>query len=176
MKERNDILNAMIERRSIRGFKPDMPSEELIDDVIEAGLYAASGMGKQSPIIIEVIDKETRDKLSTLNAEIMGKDIDPFYGAPVVLIVLADKNRPTYVYDGSLVMGNMMLAAHSLGLGSCWIHRAKEEFDRPEGKEILKSLGIEGDYEGIGHCVIGYVKDEYPKAALRNEGRVYKIK
>lgn len=176
MKERNDILNAMIERRSIRGFKPDMPSEELIDDVIEAGLYAASGMGKQSPIIIEVTDKETRDKLSTLNAEIMGKDIDPFYGAPVVLIVLADKNRPTYVYDGSLVMGNMMLAAHSLGLGSCWIHGAKEEFDRPEGKEILKSLGIEGDYEGIGHCVIGYVKDEYPKAAPRNEGRVYKIK
>ena len=113
MKERNDILNAMIERRSIRGFKPDMPSEELIDDVIKAGLYAASGMGKQSPIIIEVTDKETRDKLSTLNAEIMGKDIDPFYGAPVVLIVLADKNRPTYVYDGSLVMGNMMLAAHS---------------------------------------------------------------
>ena len=176
MKERNDILKAMKERRSIRGFKPDMPSEELIDDVIEVGLYAASGMGKQSPIIIEVTDKETRDKLSTLNAEIMGKDIDPFYGAPVVLIVLADKNRPTYVYDGSLVMGNMMLAAHSLGLGSCWIHRAKEEFETEEGKQILKGLGIEGEYEGIGHCIVGYPAVDLPEASPRHENRVYYAK
>lgn len=175
MKERNEILKAIKERRSIRGFKPDMPSEDMIDDVIEAGLYAASGMGKQSPIIIAVTDKEIRDMLSKLNGEIMGTDSDPFYGAPAVLIVLADKTRPTYVYDGSLVMGNMMLAAHSLGLGSCWIHRAKEEFERPEGKEILKKLGIEGEYEGIGHCVIGYPKGEYPQIPPRNEGRVYKL-
>lgn len=175
MKERNEILKAIKERRSIRGFKPDMPSEDMIDDVIEAGLYAASGMGKQSPIIIAVTDKEIRDMLSKLNGEIMGTDSDPFYGAPAVLIVLADKTRPTYVYDGSLVMGNMMLAAHSLGLGSCWIHRAKEEFERPEGKEILKKLGIEGEYEGIGHCVIGYIDGQYPEIPPRRAERVYKL-
>ena len=106
----------------------------------------------------------------------MGIDSDPFYGAPVVLIVLANKSVPTYVYDGSLVMGNLMLAAHALGVGSCWIHRAKQEFERPEGKEILKSLGIEGDYEGIGHCILGYPKGEYPKAAPRKKDWVYYVK
>ena len=95
----------------------------------------------------------------------MGTTGDPFYGAPVVLVVLADKSRPTYLYDGSLVMGNLMLAAHSLGLGSCWIHRAKETFEREEGKAILKELGIEGDYEGIGNCVIGYAKEPAKEAA-----------
>ena len=103
-------------------------------------------------------------------------DMDPFYGAPVVLIVLANKERPTYVYDGSLVMGNLMLAAHDEGLGSCWIHRAKEEFESPFGKEILESLGIKGDYEGIGNCVIGYANGEEPKAAPRKENYVYYIK
>ena len=105
----------------------------------------------------------------------MGSDSDPFYGAPVVLIVLADKKIPTHVYNGSLVMGNLMLAAHSLGIGSCWIHRAKEEFERTEGQEILESLGIEGDYEGIGHCVLGYVDGEYPKASERKENWAYYI-
>ena len=105
----------------------------------------------------------------------MGTDSDPFYGAPAVLIVLADKSAPTYLYDGSLVMGNLMLAAHSLGIGSCWIHRAKDEFDGPEGKELLKELGIEGDYEGIGHCVLGYVNGEYPETKARKENRVYSI-
>ena len=109
-------------------------------------------------------------------AEIMGVDSDPFYGAPVVLIVLADKARPTYVYDGSLVMGNLMLAAHAEGIGSCWIHRAKEEFESAEGKAFLKSLGIEGDYEGIGHCVLGYTDGEEPKAMPRKENYVYYVK
>ena len=127
-----------------------MIPDDVIGKIVEAGTYAATGMGKQSPIIIAVKDKAARDRLSKLNAEIMGTDIDPFYGAPVVLIVLADSSIPTHVYDGSLVMGNLMLAAHALGIGSCWIHRAKEEFERPEGKEILNELGIDGDYEGIG--------------------------
>ena len=118
-----------------------------------------------------------RDKLSKLNAKIFGNpDIDPFYGAPVVVIVLADKKYPTYVYDGSLVMGNLMLAAHALGVASCWIHRAKEEFELPEGREILKQLGIEGDYEGIGHCILGYADTPEPQAAPRKENRVYYIK
>ena len=173
----SEVMQNMITRRSIRSYKPDMVPEEVINRIVEAGTYAATGMGKQSPIIIAVTNKELRDKLSKKNAEIMGHpDMDPFYGAPVVLIVLANKERPTYLYDGSLVMGNLMLAAHDEGIGSCWIHRAKEEFESPFGKEILKSLGIEGDYEGIAHCVIGYTNGEEPKAAPRKENYVYYIK
>ena len=121
----SDVLEAIKKRRSIRKYKDTMVPKEIIDKIIEAGTYAATGMGKQSPIIIAVTNKELRDKLSAMNAKIMGKDADPFYGAPVVLIVLASKERPTYIYDGSLVMGNLMLEADALGIGSCWIHRAK---------------------------------------------------
>lgn len=169
------VIDCIESRRSVRRFKPDMVSKDIIEKIVKAGEFAATGMNRQSPIIIAVTNKEVRDRLSKLNSEIMGKDIDPFYGAPVVLIVLADKKAPTYIYDGSLVMGNLMLAAHELGVSSCWIHRAKEEFERPEGKELLKSLGIEGDYEGIGHCVLGYADGEYPKTAPRKDNWVYYI-
>lgn len=172
----SEVINNMKTRRSIRKYKPDMIPEDVLNRIIEAGTYAATGMGKQSPIIIAVTNKEIRDKFSKMNAEIMGVDSDPFYGAPVVLIVLADKARPTYVYDGSLVMGNLMLAAHAEGIGSCWIHRAKEEFESAEGKAFLKLLGIEGDYEGIGHCVLGYTDGEEPKAMPRKENYVYCVK
>ena len=172
----SEVINNMKTRRSIRKYKPDMIPEDVLNRIIEAGTYAATGMGKQSPIIIAVTNKEIRDKFSKMNAEIMGVDSDPFYGAPVVLIVLPDKSRPTYVYDGSLVMGNLMLAAHAEGIGSCWIHRAKEEFESAEGKAFLKSLGIEGDYEGIGHCVLGYTDGEEPKAMPRKENYVYYVK
>ena len=172
----SEVINNMKTRRSIRKYKPDMIPEDVLNRIIEAGTYAATGMGKKSPIIIAVTNKEIRDKFSKMNAEIMGVDSDPFYGAPVVLIVLADKARPTYVYDGSLVMGNLMLAAHAEGIGSCWIHRAKEEFESAEGKAFLKSLGIEGDYEGIGHCVLGYTDGEEPKAMPRKENYVYCVK
>ncbi len=171
----NESIKNMIERRSIRAYKPDMVKKEDIEEIVKAGTYAATGMNRQSPVIIAVTDQETRDKLSAMNAAIMGTDTDPFYGAPVVLIVLADKTRPTYRYDGSLVMGNMMNAAHSLGLGSCWIHRAKEEFESEEGKELLKKWGVEGDYEGIGHCVIGYVEGDYPETKPRKEDYVYYV-
>lgn len=169
------MINNMITRRSIRKYKSDMIPKETLDTILKAGTYAATGMGKQSPIIIAVTNKELRDKLSAMNAKIMGTDSDPFYGAPVVLIVLANKERPTYIYDGSLVMGNLMNAAHACGIGSCWIHRAKEEFESAEGKELLKSLGIEGDYEGIGHCVLGYVDGEEPEAAPRKDSYVYYV-
>lgn len=169
------VIETMKTRRSIRRFKPDMVPKEIMEQIIEAGTFAATGMNHQDPIIIAVTNKEVRDRLSKLNAEIMGTDSDPFYDAPVVLIVLADKKIPTHVYDGSLVMGNLMLAAHSLGIGSCWIHRAEEEFARQQGQEILKSLGIEGDYEGIGHCVLGYVDGEYPKASERKANWAYYI-
>ena len=172
----SEVINNMKTRRSIRKYKPDMIPEDVLNRIIEAGTYAATGMGKQSPIIIAVTNKEIRDKFSKMNEEIMGVDSDPFYGAPVVLIVLADKSRPTYVYDGSLVMGNLMLAAHAEGIGSCWIHRAKEEFESAEGKAFLKSLGIEGEYEGIGHCVLGYTDGEEPKAMPRKENYVYCVK
>ena len=137
----NEIIRAMEERRSIRSFKPDMPRKEEIDQIIEAGLYAPSGMGRQSAIVLAVMDKRQRDKLAQINASIMGRSGDPFYNAPVVLIVLADKKCFTGIYDGSLVMGNMLLAAHSLGLGGIWIHRAKEEFEMPEYKQLLKENG-----------------------------------
>lgn len=169
------IINNMITRRSIRKYKSDMIPKETLDTILKAGTYAATGMGKQSPIIIAVTNKELRDKLSAMNAKIMGTDSDPFYGAPVVLIVLANKERPTYTYDGSLVMGNLMNAAHACSIGSCWIHRAKEEFESEEGKELLKSLGIEGDYEGIGHCVLGYVDGEEPEAAPRKDSYVFYV-
>lgn len=170
-----NAIECIESRRSVRRFKPDMISKDIIEKIIKAGEFAPTGMNRQSPIIIAVTNKEVRDRLSKLNAEIMGRDIDPFYGAPVVLIVLADKSAPTYIYDGSLVMGNLMNAAHELGIGSCWIHRAKEEFESSEGREILKSLGIEGDYEGIGHCILGYPDGDYPKAAPRKDNWVYYI-
>ena len=172
----NDIIKNMVERRSVREYKQEMPAKELIDEVMLAGTYAATGSGKQSPIIIAVTNKEVRDELSRMNAEIMGKPgTDPFYGAPVVLIVLADKERSTRVCDGSLVMGNMMLAAHSLGLASCWIHRANEEFETPYGKELLAKLGVEGEYEGIGHCILGYPAKELSAPAPRKENYIYRI-
>ena len=172
----SDVLETIKSRRSIRKYKSDMVPQDKLEKIIEAGTYAATGMGKQSPIIVAVTNKELRDKLSAMNAKIMGTNTDPFYGAPVVLIVLADKSRPTYLYDGSLVMGNLMLEAEAQGIGSCWIHRAKEAFESEEGKEILKSLGIEGDYEGIGHCVLGFADGPAPKAAPRKDSYVYYVK
>ena len=171
----NEVLKSIKERRSVKKFKSDMVPMEVIDQICEAGKWAACGKGAQAGMIVAVTDKETRDKLSRLNAAVMGSDSDPFYGAPVVLVVLADKSVPTYVYDGSLVMGNLMLAAHSLGVGSCWIHRAKQVFESEEGKAILASLGVEGEWEGIGNCVIGYPDGEVKEPKPRKENWVYKI-
>lgn len=171
----NEIISAMKERRSIRKFKPDMPRKEDLQQIIEAGLYAANGMGKQAVITMAVTNQELRNRISADNCKIGGwKDgFDPFYGAPVILIVLAEKDWPNRVYDGSLVMGNMMLAAHALGLGSIWIHRAREEFEKDEYKDLLASLGVAGEWEGIGHCAIGYIDGEPPKASERRDGRVF---
>ena len=173
----NDTLKILESRRSCRNFDSEkMVSEEDIQAIIEAGTYAASGMGRQSSIIIAVTNKELRDQLSAENAKIMGKDTDPFYGAPVILIVLADKDIPTYKYDGSLVMGNLLNAATSLGLGSIWVHRAKEEFESEFGKKILADLGIEGNYEGIGHCAIGHAAAPTNVPAPRKDNYVYYVR
>ncbi len=169
-------LNTVIRnRRSVRKYTEEKVSQDKVDEIIEAGLWAASGMGKQAPVILQIDDKETRDQIAKLNAAVMGRDMDPFYGAPQVLIVLADRSVPTYLYDGALTMGNMMLKAYDLGVSSCWIHRAKEVFNTEEGKAILARAGIEGDYEGIGNLIIGYCDGELPAARERNQGRVYKI-
>ena len=173
----NDVIKAMMERRSIRKFKSDRVSKKDIDEIINAGLYAANGMGRQAVITVAVTNKQLRDKIAKDNCKIGGWDesFDPFYGAPVILIVLAEKDWRNRVYDGSLVIGNMMLAAHSLGLGSIWIHRAKEEFETEEYKKLLKDIGVEGEWEGIGHCAIGYIDGDVPKPAPRKENRVYFI-
>ena len=170
-----DALQNIMTRKSVKKYKSDAVPKDLLDTIIAAGLQAPSGLNKQAPIILAVTNKEIRDKLSAIN---MGKDpfhrADPFYGAPAVLVVLADKSASTYLYDGSLVMENMLLAAHALGLGACWIHRAKETFELPEGKALLKELGIEGEYEGIGNCIVGYA-DMQPQEKPRKENRVYYI-
>ena len=173
----NETLKVLETRRSCRNFKPDMIKEEELKAILRAGTYAATGMGRQSPIIIAVTDKETRDAISDLNRKVAGmpEGTDPFYGAPVILIVLANKAVVTHVYDGALVMGNLMNAAASLGVASIWIHRAKEEFESDFGKAILKKLGIEGEYEGIGHCALGYAAAPLNAPAPRKEGYVYYI-
>ena len=171
-----DAIQNMLTRTSVKKYKPDPVPKELIEKIVEAGTPAASGLNKQSPIILAVTDTQVRDELSKLN---MSKDpfkrADPFYGAPVVLVVLADKSVPTHVYDGSLVMGNLQLAAHALGLGACWIHRAKETFELPEGKALLEKLGVEGEYEGIGNCVIGYPDGPLPAIKPRKQNWVYYV-
>ena len=171
----NEVLKAIETRRSIREYSTKEVSRKDLDMILKAGTYAPSGMNRQPVIFVAVTDKETRDKLSEMNARIMGTDSDPFYGAQTVIVVLADRTAPTYVYDGALAMGDLMLAAHSLGIGSCWIHRAKDEFDSPEGKELLEKWGIEGDYEGIGHCILGYADSEEPADKPRKDGTVYHV-
>ena len=173
----NAVIEHMLTRRSIRKYQSRAVPGELMDQVILAGTYAASGKGHQAGIIVAITDRELRDRLSEMNRKIGGweEGFDPFYGAPAVVAVLAEKGWPTHVYDGSLIMGNLMLAAHSLGLGSCWIHRAREEFQQPEWQELLRSLGVEGEYEGIGHCILGYPDGPEPEAAPRKENYVYYI-
>ncbi|MCQ2505829.1 MAG: nitroreductase [Lachnospiraceae bacterium] len=168
-------MQVLLNRKSTKNFKPDPVPEYIIDKIIEAGLWAPSGMNRQAGIIVAITDKALIERLSKMNADIMGAKMDPFYNAPCVLLVLAKKEVRTYVYDGSLVMGNMMTAAEALGVGSCWIHRAKEEFESEEGKQILKEIGIEGNYEGIGHCVVGFPAS-LPESKQRIEGRVFKVK
>ena len=170
------VMHNLLTRRSVRKYQSTPVPQELLDRIIEAGTYAASGKSQQPWIIIQVTEPGVMERLRRVNAQIMGvaEDADPFYGAPVYLIVLAERQNKNHVYDGTLVMGNMMLAAHALGLGPCWINRAREEFDMPEWQEWLRSLGIEGDYEGIGHLSVGYAEGE-PRPAKPRKPCVYKV-
>ena len=171
----NSTVNDIISRRSIRRYKAQQITDAELETVLQAGVCAPTGMNRQSPIIVAVQDKETINQLSRLNAHFMGVDTDPFYGAPTVLVVLAAAWSVHAVQDGSLVMGNLMNAAHAIGLGSCWINRAKESFETDEGKALLKKWGIEGEYIGVGNCILGY-PDEEPAMKPRKENYVYFVR
>lgn len=171
-----NAMDCLKNRRSIRKYKARQITDQELNAVLEAGVCAPTGKNLQSPIIVVVQDKEDIAYMSELNARIGGFKIDPFYGAPTVLVVLADANNYNAVPDGSLVMGNLMNAAYANGLGSCWINRARELFEMPEGKELLKKWGIEGDYIGIGNCILGYADEEQPAMKPRKENYIYFVR
>lgn len=170
----NETIQTLKSRYSVRKYTEQQVPDSLLDVVLEAGIYAPSGMNSQTAICVAVRDKDTRDLLSRLNAQVMGVESDPFYGAPCVVVVLADPQRRTWVEDGSLVLGNMMNTAYSLGLGSCWIHRAKEVFDMPEGKALLAKWGLPETLRGVGNCILGYEDGETARKP-RAEGRIVKV-
>ena len=167
-------MNTLLNRRSIRRYKEDQVPDELLDQVLTAGLYAPTGMNRQNIVMVAVRDKETRDQLSRMNAAVMGADRDPFYGAPCVIVVLGDPEIYPVVENGSLVLGNLMNGAYAVGLGSCWIHRAKQTFETEEGKALLRKWGLKENLVGIGNCILGYA-DESPEAKPRLDGRIVKI-
>lgn len=170
-----DAMEVLLTRRSIRNFNDKSIPEDVLNKILEAGTYAPTAKGMQKPLIIAITDKKVRDEVSRENAKIMGREgTDPFYGAPVILLV-AVENYPNAVYDGSCVMDNLLNAAWAMGVGSCWIHRAKEELESDFGKKLLKSLGIVGDYIGVGHAALGYFDGEPPLPKPRKENYIYRI-
>lgn len=171
----NEVIKCLKERRSVRQYRAEQIKDSELEQILEAGMYAPTGMGSQSPIMVVVQDAKTIAKLSKMNAAVMGTDSDPFYGAPTVVIVLADRNWRTNEQDGSLVMGNLMNAAYAVGVDSCWVNRAKEVFETEEGKAMLKEWGIEGEYIGIGNCILGYRAGDLPQAKPRKENYIYRV-
>ena len=171
----NETISCLLNRRSVRAYRPEQIKPAELETILQAGLYAPSAMNLQPSIMLVIQDRETISMLSRLNAMVMGRDTDPFYGAPTVIVVLADKNAPNHVQDASLVMGNLMNAAFSLGVDSCWINRAREVFEMPEAKALLREKGISDDYVGVGNCILGYRSGELPAAPPRREGRIIKL-
>ena len=171
----NEALQNLMTRRSIRSYQPKQVEKELLEQVLQAGTYAPTGGGRQTPVIVAVQDEKTVQQLSRMNAAIMGAKSDPFYGAPTVLVVLAERSRGTYLLDGASVITTLLNAAHAVGLGSCWIHRAKEEFESEEGKALLKQWGIEGDFEGVGHVILGYPAGDAPEPAPRKANYIVRV-
>lgn len=168
----NETIKALTTRRSVRSYKDTPVPDDVLKEILLAGEYAPSGMHKMPAVMVVVKDKETIAKLSKLNAQVMGKDVDPFYGAPTVVIVFSDTSSHTYLEDGTLVMGNLMNAATSLGVASCWIHRAKEMFQTDEGKEFMKKWGLDDRYVGIGNCILGYANGNIPSPVARKDNYV----
>ncbi len=168
----NETIKTLTSRRSVRSFKDTPVPDDVMEEILEAGKYAPSGRGLQSAVMVVVKDKALIKKLSEINAEIMGAVNDPFYEAPALIIVFADSTVNTYVEDGSLVIGNILNAAYSLGIDSCWIHRARETFQTEFGKELMKKWGLDEKYVGIGNCILGYIKGPRQQAAARKENFV----
>ena len=171
----NEALQNLMTRRSIRSYQPKQVEKELLEQVLQAGTYAPTGGGRQTPVIVAVQDEKTVQQLSRMNAAVMGAKSDPFYGAPTVLVVLAERSRGTYLLDGASVITTLLNAAHAVGLGSCWIHRAKEEFESEEGKALLQQWGIEGDFEGVGHVILGYPAGDAPEPAPRKANYIVRV-
>ena len=172
----NETLHNLLTRRSVRAYLPKQVEESLLEQVLEAGTYAPTGGGRQTPVIVAVQNPETVQQLSRMNAAVNGAKSDPFYGAPTVLVVLAERSRGTYLLDGASVITTLLNAAHAVGLGSCWIHRAKEEFESEEGKALLKQWGIEGDVEGVGHVILGYAAETPAEPVPRKANYIYRVK
>ena len=171
----NETLKVLKERRSIRKYKPEQITDGELNAILEAGTWAASAKNLQTPVMVVVQDKETIDRMSRLNAEFQGVTTDPFYGAPTVVVVLADGTKPNWLQDGSLVMGNLMTAAAAMGIGSCWINRAMELFDKAEGKELLKKWGLPETLRGVGNCVLGYIDGPMPEPHPRKDGWIFRV-
>lgn len=172
----NETLKTLLERRTIRKFKPEQIKDEELNAILQAGMYAPSGANQQSALLVVIQNKDMLKKIAKMNASIMGKDINPYYDAPTVILVFADMNKLTPIEDGSLALGNMFNAAASLGIGSCWVHRTKEMFESEEGRTLLKKWGVQGDYVGIGSCILGYPDCERPEPAPRKEGFLIYVK
>ncbi len=168
----NETLKTLLTRRSIRKFKPDQIKDRDLNAILEAAKYAPTGGGRQGNLFVVVQDPALRAQLAKMNAAVLGKDFDPYYGAPTIILVFADKTKSTPVEDGSLALGNMFNAARSLGLGSCWIHRAREMFESEKGKALMRQWGVGDSYVGIGACSLGYPDGETPAPAPRKEGLV----
>lgn len=172
----NEVLKIICERRSIRSYEKRQIADEELEQVLTAGKFAASASGRQSAVFVAVQQAEMIKRLSKMNAEIMGRDTDPFYGAPTVVLVFADSSHGTHVEDGSCALENMMIAAYSIGLGSCWIHREKQMFETEEGKQLKKEWGVPDSCVGIGACILGYPACEHPAAAKRKDNFVIYVK
>lgn len=159
-------------RRSIKGYTNEVITDEQLAYVLEAGTYAPTGMNRQSPVIVAIKDKDTIEKLERENAKVMGDEsIKAFYGATTLLVVFRDANCFTGMEDACLVLGNMMNAAHAIGIGSCWIHRAKEVFEGEYGKSLMKKWGLSDNYKGVGHCILGIPK-AVPQTRPRKENYI----
>ena len=172
----NEVLNCLETRRSCRAYRPEQIPEAVLQEILQAGLYAPSAMGRQPVRILVVQEPAALAALERLNGGVLGSpEAHPFYGAPTVCVVLADAAAFTAVEDGSLALGNLMNAAHSLGIASCWIHRAREVFASAEGKALLQQWGVEGEWIGIGHCILGYRDCEYPEAKERKSDYIVRV-
>ena len=170
----NEVLKAISERRSIRRFKPEQVTDEELKTILEAGTWAPTGHGSQDPWIVAVQNEALRKRLTQLNAQIMGVSSDPYYGAPTLVLVFASKDNENNYRDGSLVLGNMMLAAHSIGLASCWINREDKMFETAEGKQIMKKLNLPDGLMGVGALSLGYAASQ-PKTVMPRKEEYYRI-